>query len=249
MFEALAQGGAGDAEKFGGADLVLTGVFHGAAGEVLFNPGEEFHAGRGDGGGEKQRGGVFQAVARNRGDAVAACGDVGRGGLSERQIFGQENVGGGEDGGALDGVFQFADVAGPRIIFQHLDGFQAELQLRLEFVGGDAFEKIFGEQADVFLAVAQRRQVQAHDIEPVEQVFAELFGGDFFFEIFVGGGDDPDVGADGLIAADAGEGAVLQHAEEFALDGQRHVADFVEEEGAAVALFEAADALGAGTGE
>ena len=46
-----------------------------------------------------------------------------------------------------------------------------------------------------------------------------------------------------LVAADAGEFAVLQHAQDFALERERHVADFVEEKRAAVALLEAADAL------
>ena len=43
--------------------------------------------------------------------------------------------------------------------------------------------------------------------------------------------------------------AVLQDPKDFALQAQRHVADFVEEKGAAVALLEAADALGCRAGE
>ncbi len=42
---------------------------------------------------------------------------------------------------------------------------------------------------------------------------------------------------------------VLQDAEEFGLHGEGHVADFVEEEGSAVGVFEASLAVGAGVGE
>ena len=52
-----------------------------------------------------------------------------------------------------------------------------------------------------------------------------------------------------FIAADAGELAILQHAQDLPLQRQRHVADFVEEERAAVALLEAADALAGRAGE
>ena len=67
--------------------------------------------------------------------------------------------------------------------------------------------------------------------------------GDLFLEVLVGGGEHADVRLERLIATDAAELAFLQHAQELALHGQRHVADFIEEERAAVALLEAADAL------
>ena len=59
----------------------------------------------------------------------------------------------------------------------------------------------------------------------------------------------PHVGLDRLVAADALESSVLQHAQHFGLGQRRHVADFVEEEGAAVALLELADPLAVGAGE
>ena len=48
---------------------------------------------------------------------------------------------------------------------------------------------------------------------------------------------------------DPGKRAVLEHAQQFHLDGERHVADFIEKQGAAVGLFEAAGAAGDGAGE
>ena len=47
-----------------------------------------------------------------------------------------------------------------------------------------------------------------------------------------------------LVAADAGESALLQNAEDFALHLQRHFTDLVQKKRALVALLEAADPLG-----
>ena len=65
----------------------------------------------------------------------------------------------------------------------------------------------------------------------------------------MGGGDDPDVGLDRLVAADPLELLLLQEPEDLALEHRRHVADLVEEEGPAVALLELADPGGDGPGE
>ena len=54
-------------------------------------------------------------------------------------------------------------------------------------------EEFAGEERDVFLAVAQGRDVEGDDVEAVEEVFAEVAAGDLLFEVFVGGGDDADV--------------------------------------------------------
>ena len=116
-------------------------------------------------------------------------------------------------------------------------------------LGRDTLEEIFGQQRDILPAAAQRREVQAHDIEAVEQIFAEHLGQDFGFEVLVRGRDDADIGADRVIPAHPRESSVLQHAKEFALQGERHFADLVEEQRSAVRLLEASDALGTRAGE
>ena len=57
------------------------------------------------------------------------------------------------------------------------------------------------------------------------------------------GGDHAHVGLDRLVAADAIELAVGQHAQQARLQLERHVADLVEEQRAALGLLEAAAAL------
>jgi len=53
----------------------------------------------------------------------------------------------------------------------------------------------------------------------------------------------------GLIATNAFERAVLKNAQDFGLRWERHVADFIKEDRAAIALLEFADALDSCAGE
>ena len=91
-------------------------------------------------------------------------------------------------------------------------------------------------------ALAQRRQPQRHDVEPVEQVLAEQALLDQDAQVLVGGGDDAHIGLDRGAPADRGVLALLQHAQQPGLRLHRHVADLVEEQRAAFGLLEAAGA-------
>ena len=111
------------------------------------------------------------------------------------------------------------------------------------------FEKIIHQQPHVVAPLAQRRHLDAYDVEPVKQILAELFRGHGFFETLVRGGDDANVRLDRLVAADALERAGLEHAQNFRLRRGRHVADFIEKNCTAVALLKLADALQGRAGE
>ena len=98
-------------------------------------------------------------------------------------------------------------------------------------------------------ALAQRRQAQRHDIEPVIKILAEQALADQLAQVAVGGGDDAHIGLDRRAPADRGVFALLQHAQQPRLRFQRHVADFVQEQRAAFGLLETADAAIGGAGE
>src|SRR5215831_2819152 len=57
-------------------------------------------------------------------------------------------------------------------------------------------------------------------------------------QVAVGRRDQPHVGADRFVAADALKGLLLEHAQHLGLGGRRHVADLVEEQRATRALLE-----------
>ena len=109
-------------------------------------------------------------------------------------------------------------------------------------------EKVLGERDDVGEAVTERRQRDRDDADPVVEVLAEASVADGGRQVAVGGGDDPDVDRDGA-AADRGHDALLQRAQQLGLHGEIHVADLVEEQGAAVRLAKEAGTVGGGAGE
>ena len=83
----------------------------------------------------------------------------------------------------------------------------------------------------------------------MKKVLAETTLLDPHFQVLVGRRDHADVGLDRVVAADPIEMPVAQHAQQSRLEVERHVADFVEEERAALGLLEAAAAHGLRAGK
>ena len=98
------------------------------------------------------------------------------------------------------------------------------------------------QRRDVGAALAQRRQPDRRDVEAIEQILAEHALADQLRQVAVRRRDDADIGADRRAAADRGVFALLQHAQQPGLRLERHVADLVEKQRAALGLLEAADA-------
>ena len=227
--------------------MVVTGFLYGAESEFAFDPWQE-----GEGGircGDVEEGFDGMILRVDRGIAALRWGGGVCGNLAQRDILGQEDVSGGKNGGALEGVLKFADIAWPWIGFEHADGILGEFEWRAVFLVGDALQEILGEEANVLHTLAERGDVNADDVEAVEEILAERFFGNLVLEVLIGGADDPDIGMEGLVAAYAGEFTFLEDAKDFALDLEGHFADLVEEEGALVALLETADTLGSGSRE
>ena len=108
---------------------------------------------------------------------------------------------------------------------------------------------MFGEEDDVAAAFAKRRDGDGHGGDAEVEIFAKLFFAHGGLEIAVGGGDQADIDFDGGGAADALESAFFEDAQEFGLDRGRQVADFVEENCAAMGEFDFADFASACAGE
>ncbi len=98
-------------------------------------------------------------------------------------------------------------------------------------------------------ALAQRRQRERENAEPVIQVAAKLAVGDHLGQIAIGGRHQPDVHFDGPHAAQPLELVFLKSAQQLRLQFQRNVAHFVQEQRALVGQLEAADFLRDGSGE
>ena len=109
--------------------------------------------------------------------------------------------------------------------------------------------EVLDEQQDVLAALAQRRQAQHDDREPVVEVEAEPAVVDLGAEVAVGRGDHARVELELGRAADAAKPPALEHAEQRGLIGGRQLADLVEEHRAAVRALERADVRAIGAGE
>ena len=77
--------------------------------------------------------------------------------------------------------------------------------------------------------------VIGHDVEPVVEILAEAPSLDDVVQVPVRRGDDAHVHLAIGVLADAADLAFLEHAEQLDLERERHLADLVEEDGAAVA--------------
>ena len=146
--------------------------------------------------------------------------------------------------GAFDDVLQFADVAGPVMRFNTAMQSSEMPLTRTPCLRAKRCMNLWARKRHVLLAFAQGRHVNGHDVEAEKQVLAEFLAFDAFFQVPVGGGDDADVHLDGAVAADAFQFALLQDAQQLGLDLRGNLADFVQQDGAAVGQFEPAFALG-----
>ena len=145
-------------------------------------------------------------------------------------------------------ILKFAHVAGKKAALEHIHRAGRQRQLAA-VLGVEALEEGAREQRDVARPFAQRRQEHRNDIDAVVEVGAELALGDRLLEVLVGRADEPDVDLQRARAADPLELALLKHAQQLGLEARRNLADFVEQQRAAMRELEAAGALADGAGE
>src|SRR5437764_15442000 len=93
---------------------------------------------------------------------------------------------------------------------------------------------------NVFASFAQWRQTDWEHRQTIEQVATERAIVHGFLQIDVRSSDDPHVGFEKFITANPGELAILKYAQQTHLRSQSHLANFVQEQRAAVRFFEAA---------
>jgi GNAT superfamily N-acetyltransferase len=140
----------------------------------------------------------------------------------------------------LDNIAQLTDVARPVMTLEHGEDVGVEVSGSKVVAGAELGEEVGGQLAHVVEPLAQRRHADWHDAQAVEEILAEPALGDQRVEAAIGRRHDSHRHADGLLAADALELAVLQDAQQLGLGGLVQVADLVEEDRAAVGQLELA---------
>jgi hypothetical protein len=187
-------------------------------------------------------GGIFTTAACSRAPARSVATSPSRRSVAATaRPSGQQNR-------ALDGVLELADVARPVVAHQQLLRVGSSPSIFF-FSSARSGEEASSRRHDVVLALAQRRHLDRNDVQAVVEVLAELARLHHRRQIAVGRRDQPHVDAQRARAAEPLELVLLEHAQDLGLRARAHVADFVEEQRAAVGLLEAADALLVGAGE
>ena len=141
----------------------------------------------------------------------------------------------------LDQVRELAYVAGPGVRREQLHRTGVEAH-RPPQAGGLADREVLHQRGDVVRPLSQWRNVQGQDVEPEQQVLAELPLLGRFGEVLVGRRDDAHVYRDRSLAAEPLDHAGLEHAQQLRLRLEAQVADLIQEQGPAIRQLEAAHA-------
>ena len=151
---------------------------------------------------------------------------------------------------ALENIFELAHVARPVKIHQQLQRLRRDAaSVGLPDSRANFSRKKVGERRNVFLVLAQRRNIDGDHVEAVVEILAERAFFERGAQVAVGGGDQADIHFERFRAAEPLEFALLQDAQQLHLDGGRHVADFVEEQRAFVGQLEFSGLARSGAGE
>ncbi|MND98241.1 hypothetical protein D3C80_905840 [compost metagenome] len=151
--------------------------------------------------------------------------------------------------GMVNGVLQLANIPRPAVREQFAFALQAQAGAAVAQALAVFFEEELGQRQDVPRPFAQRRQADGCHVQAVEQVFAKMPGHHRIGEVDVGRRHQAHVDRDRRARAQAHHFALLQHPQQFHLHVQRQVADFIEEQRAAIGRFEPAGLAVGGAGK
>mgnify|MGYP000518878715 CR=1 FL=1 len=128
-----------------------------------------------------------------------------------------------------------------RVLVQHL-GLHTQLIPR-------TLQEVVGQAGDIFTALSQPGNMDTDYIEAVEQILTEVPILDQPLQILVSGCNNANIHMDRSGTTNAIKLALLQYPQQASLRFQRHVTDFIEEQGATVCQFEASCPGGDRAGE
>ena len=117
------------------------------------------------------------------------------------------------------------------------------------WTGPSRARKCAASGANIVAALAQRRHGNREHVQPEEKILAEAAGGDRAGQIGIRERHQARVHAQRFGAAEALEGALLEHAQQLRLHSGSERRDFVEHDGAALRHLEASRLARHGAGE
>src|SRR5882672_6114543 len=142
------------------------------------------------------------------------------------------DLAGADDDRPLDNVLELANIAGPAMPLERADRILTETQFLPPLTLRVTLHKVVCENRNVPLALAECRELEARDVEAVEQVGAEAIVGDGCFERRVRPRDDSSVKGTLLGSAETAETPVFDNAQELCLELEWELDNLVEKDGA-----------------
>src|SRR5262245_5505626 len=165
------------------------------------------------------------------------------------QIARAHDISLGHQHGAFDGVIQFAHIPRPRVI--------RELRCGAFFKSGQVLaialrmlpEEMAGQERNIRAPIAQWRQPYFDCIQPVQKVLTKVPCADLLIQVRVRGGEDAHIDLARLRGSYSFELTGLENAQQFGLQVERYVRDFIEKERPPIGQFKAPDAVSLGVGK
>jgi len=140
--------------------------------------------------------------------------------------------------GGSQRIAQLTDISGPRIVQQFVEGVLGDLD---RFLAGVFFLQQRSNQVRLVAAIAQQRQMQGDPVQAIIQILAKFAVVNHLADVAMRGTDHMQIDRNGLIASERNDFAFLDHAQQARLQHQRHIADFIEKQRAAVGLENLSD--------
>src|ERR1700730_1173969 len=141
---------------------------------------------------------------------------------------------------SLDDVLQFANITWPGIRYKELQSLLIDPTEGLSRFSCEMTDEVFDQQANVFSSFPQWRNLNRKNVEAVKQIATKCTRGDGGLQVAIGGGDDPHVSSNRLIATHTLKLPLLQNAQERNLSFCGQLTDFVKEKGTFFRELEAA---------
>src|ERR1700730_5757111 len=108
-----------------------------------------------------------------------------------------------QDGRALERVVKLADVAWPLVVQQHLPRVWRETCGRAPRRSVEVLQECVGQKRDVAAALAQGRQSDIEDLQPIKQILPEAAVRDRPLQVTVARGNHADIGFNGPRATES----------------------------------------------
>jgi hypothetical protein len=141
-------------------------------------------------------------------------------------------------------ILKFTNISGPGVPDQKVERFLANADLVVARASVFS-QKMLRQKHDIIRsAIAERRKMDRHHAQSIEEVSAEFPARNELFEVDIGGTDDTNIDGTRLAAANTSNLFLLQNPEQAGLKGLTGPAKFVKKDRSAVGALKEPGAVG-----